>query len=500
MRPLRLGALTRQASPVVIKKSQILDGRNFIFARCYQSQTASTPLQETENVRSLVNLSAKVREASVESLHNKNKNQRLPTRLNTRLWADEAKARANNQSGSAVSLMVLDSALEKRLHEPKRMMDSYVELSLPFKSMPSLLERYIATSGGIRLGKVFEDLDNLAGDISYTHVLGGRPTALDHHRNPIFIVTASVDRLDLLEQLRADKDYRLSGMVIYVGSSSMEVLVTVDEMDEGGVATKTCLTGRFTMATRNALTGKSQQIPPLSLESQPEEDLFAMGQAHKQRKALEAQTSLEKVPPTSSEATLLHELWLSDQSRDRRDTVKIEDTVLCTTSHMHPQQRNVHMKVFGGYLIRSSYETAWMAAAIYANQPVTFLSLDALSFHLPVSIGAVLSLTTHVTYTNNIHQDSQAAHQNSPTIASVVVLAEIVDVETGRRDRSNTFHFSFDLGSRVQRRVTPGKCSDLEDHSLLGFYVYTRSLPSPPLHISQNLIVTAWLGSKENVG
>ena len=317
-------------------------GRPAYTVRAFQSKAVATPLQETENVRAIVNLAGLVRQANAKVPDDI---RRLPTRLNTRSWADEAKARASVQEdhsagGSGQEMQAFNEEMQRRLKAPKRMMDSYVELSLPFKSMPQLLERYIATSGGIRLGKVFEDLDFLAGDISYLHVLGGRPTALDQHRNPVFIVTASVDRLDLLEQLRADCDYRLSGMVIYVGTSSMEVLVTVEEVDEAGTAGKTCLTGRFTMATRNALTGRSQHIPPLSLDSKPEEDLFAMGQAHKQRKALEAQTSLERVPPTSDEAALLHQIWLADPSRDAGGTVKMEDTVLYSTSHMHPQQRN----------------------------------------------------------------------------------------------------------------------------------------------------------------
>ena len=40
-------------------------------------------------------------------------------------------------------------------------------------------------------------------------------------------------------------------------------------------------------------------------------------------------------------------------------------------------------------------------------------------------------------------------------IASVVVVAEINDVATGLRRRSNTFHYSFALGSKVKRRVAP---------------------------------------------
>lgn len=53
--------------------------------------------------------------------------------------------------------------LPESMLKPKRMQDSYVELYLPFTEDPELLEKYIATSGLIRLGKVLEDLDSLAG-------------------------------------------------------------------------------------------------------------------------------------------------------------------------------------------------------------------------------------------------------------------------------------------------------------------------------------------------
>ncbi len=51
----------------------------------------------------------------------------------------------------------------------------------------------------------------------------------------------------------------------------------------------------------------------------------------------------------------------------------------------------VHMHTFGGVLMRHCYELGWITAAVFANHPVQFLSLDALSFHNPVPIGSVLS-------------------------------------------------------------------------------------------------------------
>jgi len=61
-----------------------------------------------------------------------------------------------------------------------------------------------------------EDLDALAGAISYKHSDDGRQNS-----SPLTIVTASVDRIDFLKPFGVS-DLRLSGHVTYVGYSSME--------------------------------------------------------------------------------------------------------------------------------------------------------------------------------------------------------------------------------------------------------------------------------------
>lgn len=110
----------------------------------------------------------------------------------------------------------------------------------------------------------------------------------------------------------------------------------------------------------------------------------------------------------------------------------------------------------------------FLVAIFTHGKPVSFLSLDALSFHLPVSIGSVLSLTSRITYTStseettqidkshDIHPDQPGFADGHGAVASVVVLAEVVDLRSGRRHKSNTFHFSFDLGEEEQR-VLPGE-------------------------------------------
>ncbi|SPO31810.1 related to acyl-coa thioester hydrolase [Ustilago trichophora] len=446
----------------VLLRSASKPGPTLTRYRQFQRQLTqqASPLQETNAVREIHKLMAEVRGAHPQKLK-----LSMPTRLAPRRsWMKEMQSQAQNHVDSATPS---SSELPEAMLKPKRMQDSYVELYLPFTEDPELLEKYIATSGLIRLGKVLEDLDSLAGGISYQHALGGRPADVSA---PIYIVTASVDRLDLLAPLTADANYRLSGHVIYVGSSSMEVFVSIEQLTEPMSPNKICLTGRFTMAARNAHTLSSQRIAPLILETDAEKALFAMGQSHKNRKRTEAASSLEKVPPSKEEAFLLHSQYLRGlhagifatdelhgpaiklESADHPNgptLVPVRKTSLSTTMHMHPQQRNVHQKIFGGFLMRSAYELAWMASASLVNRHVQFLSLDALSFHAPVPIGAMLQLSSQIAFTSEPDQ-----HPQRHTIAGVTVLAEVVDLETGERKKSNTFHFSFDLGE-TDRQVLP---------------------------------------------
>lgn len=75
------------------------------------------------------------------------------------------------------------------------MHDSYCEILLPFASDPQLLEQYTNASGGLRVGKIFEHLDGLAGSVAYKHNLGPDVQTLGNLEDRgFYIVTASVDR------------------------------------------------------------------------------------------------------------------------------------------------------------------------------------------------------------------------------------------------------------------------------------------------------------------
>lgn len=83
-----------------------------------------------------------------------------------------------------------------------------------------------------------EDLDALAGGVAYKHLMEPGITKLEGgvSERGFYVVTASIDRLDMLSPLTPQnvKDLRLSGQVIHTGRSSMEVVVKMEALGQGG--------------------------------------------------------------------------------------------------------------------------------------------------------------------------------------------------------------------------------------------------------------------------
>ena len=108
------------------------------------------------------------------------------------------------------------------------MSDSFIEQFLLFQSDPLTRELYINYAGNIRIAKVLENLDALAGAIAYQHADDN--SIFKNDDSQITIVTASVDRVSLLQFPSPDLDMRIYGHVSYVGHSSMEVTLTCAQL------------------------------------------------------------------------------------------------------------------------------------------------------------------------------------------------------------------------------------------------------------------------------
>lgn len=119
-------------------------------------------------------------------------------------------------------------------------------------------------AGNVHGGEIMKMMDNTAGIVAFKHA----------HSN---VVTARVDQLMFHQPIHIGNLVTCEGRLTYVGTSSMEVLVTVmveDIMAEE--PSKTALTAYFTMVALDE-AGNPKKVPELILDCEEDEQTFNEG-------------------------------------------------------------------------------------------------------------------------------------------------------------------------------------------------------------------------------
>ncbi|KAJ2524201.1 hypothetical protein GGI11_000983 [Coemansia sp. RSA 2049] len=339
----------------------------------------------------------------------------------------------------------------------KRISDSVIEAYLSFKDNLALREEYINYYGDIRLGKILEDLDRLAGAVAYKHASDANGDLA-----PTIFVTAAVDRIDLKATVSPNRNYRLTGTVTYVGFSSMEIYIQMQAVPEPGESfdPDPNLAARFTMVGRDKYTGKSSQVNPLLLEDEDQRRLSKVSEQIKEHKKEEAERNLLKRAPSVEERLVIHHLWLEtnkyqdsmyeSHSMLPSDMVWLDKTSMESVNVCFPSERNVHNKIFGGYLMRLAHELSFANGSVFTRARPSYVSLDDFSFKKPVNIGSILRLTSQVVYSEPENKTFQVA-----------VSADVIDNMKKTAERTNTFYFNFCCPASQVRRVVPRTYEDM---------------------------------------
>ncbi|OQO02843.1 hypothetical protein B0A48_11126 [Cryoendolithus antarcticus] len=339
---------------------------------------------------------------------------------------------------------------------PKKMSDSYHSVILPLAQDPWLLDTYLNSSGHIRFGTLLMDLDALSGIIAYKHTGDGVTT-----------VTAACDRITIQHPLTEICDLELSGKVTYAtGRSSMEIALQVAKVPQSGQQSKpedVMLTCQFTMVSLDPGTKKSVKISPVLAETEEEQRLFRQGEQNSQHRKQLTQRSLLKQTPDDEESDLIHALWQKQlQYHDPNDPLRkphnvhfMDATRLSTANIMQPQYRNRHhFMIFGGFLLKQTFELAFCCAASFAHSRPTFVSLDPSTFQNPVPVGSVLYLTATVVYTDPplVSSASDDASLSIPgkTRVQVRVDSKVRNVEHGETKPTGQFNYTFLVDSEIK--------------------------------------------------
>jgi acyl-coenzyme A thioesterase 9 len=325
----------------------------------------------------------------------------------------------------------------------KKPRDSLITLDFPFSTDEKLRDIYITQNNGMRIGRLLEDLDSFAGEVAYKHADGFS------NARPITIVTASVDRIELQQPIIPFFDLKFEGWVTWVGSSSMEVRinVTIKKKD----LYEPVMVAYFVMVARDKFTNKAVKVNQLEPATEADRKLLELGAESQRRRKQSSENSLYKIHPNEQEREIIHNMHLQLQKIKRgqiscdiqlRGTSSVDDiassgklklmssTLLTSAKIMHPTQRNIHNKIFGGYLIRQAYELAWITAYMYSKQRPTFVSLDDNSFLKPVEIGSVVNFVSRVVYT-------------ALNSVQIRVEVEVINPTTRETDITNVFQFAF---------------------------------------------------------
>ena len=109
---------------------------------------------------------------------------------------------------------------------------------------------------------------------------------------------------------------------------------------------------------------------------------------------------------------------------------RASDSRITLTQLMGPGSANTLGNVHGGYVMKLCDEAGGMTASKHARRQAVTVAVDSMTFHSPVQIGNLMTVTAEITWTGRTSMETK-----------VVVTAE--DVLTGEIVHTNTAYFVY---------------------------------------------------------
>ncbi|XP_064212901.1 acyl-coenzyme A thioesterase 10, mitochondrial isoform X2 [Tribolium castaneum] len=330
---------------------------------------------------------------------------------------------------------------------PRAMRDSYLVAMIPLSTSTRLQDRYTTFLGYVRVGRLLEDMDIFAVMVAQKHILN--PKLPEGTPSPQTLVTALVDRIDFSDFVpKPHEDIKISGHVSWVGRSSMEVVVWLEQKMYGTWHRIT--RALFLIAARDPTNTKAAMVNAIEPADDREKAILAGGETRKaNRIALEKQHVL-KVIPDHDEQRIIHDLYLKTKSNKNlsftnmvlpANGVWMEDCTISNTIFSQPENRNLHNTVFGGFIMRQAAELSWVLGFKFSKYRPKVKSISDIKFNKPIAVNSLIHMYAHVVFTQM-------------QFIQIVVYVEVFDPQTGNTDTTNVVHLTYEV-PEIVREVYP---------------------------------------------
>lgn len=319
-----------------------------------------------------------------------------------------------------------------------------------------------------RLGKFYEIVDALTADVAYRHV--------DHDASTTF-VTAGHYHSRKFQKTNIKKDVVLRSYVTHVGRSSMELRTdALQRQEEQGeeVLLNVCHTVMVALDSKSfkSLSKVNRQLPPLSLQTSDDQRRWDLAQRHQQIRSERSAHAMQlrspvSMPPSFEEMKGLHQLHVdrtrkmeisspSSSAEDNFTTAPpplVSDYTFRSSTIIYPEKRNVHGKLFGGFIMDESEKLAQYTATFFAEgEPVIPFGIDDAIFVQPIAVGDMVTFTARLVHSTD-------------TTCRVLVVVEVRDPRDAARVpiRSNRLMFVFG-GDNLRTNIVPNTYQEILMH------------------------------------
>lgn len=266
-------------------------------------------------------------------------------------------------------------------------------------SMPHKLNRF-------RMAKLYELIDSMTADVAYRHTDGLDPA------RPLALVTAGHYDAKWLHPIDICQDLAVRSYVVGVGTSSLEIRTDALQAAKDGREYLVHFCHTVMVATEK-FSGKVVAVPPLSLEGvndlggggKQRADIVEQNRRErKNRQAMNMSLRGKSVPPSPDEMDKVHQLFLEavrieESGLDEEKGQWMSKWTFTNSLMIYPEQKNLHGKLFGGFVAQAAYELASFTATAFCGDDPLPLGFDQMLFHQPLAIGDLVLFTSRVVYT-----------------------------------------------------------------------------------------------------